>query len=977
MNYYNKPPHYDGDEPYVFISYSHNSADRIYSFLWYLYQKGVRFWYDDGLEYGENWESNVALKIKNASTVWFFFDENFFTSSSLKKEVKFVKDNNIAYVPIYYTGVVCRKIYGQLIVNDIAINEDVDELYRQVFSDKITSVIYDDNENKFLEKLVIIADNKGLCLKNVEKSEHIFPTKSVLFIGKDSVFTKAIVSGISSVFSSNGNFVLKKQLVDPKLLKPQNMQFREFLEDAIGKYSAVIVRPIGIMDNDTFCAFKHLCETTCVVLCDNDITERQRLQLGANAPIYVCSDFVAGGEKIGSFINRLAFLLGKEQTDIVISTGPKGNAASLRSAEIVNAVLVHNYDICKTTQLHSLDVNECFECLSCELEKLLQNNISSKNLIIYAGNDNVALNVAKKLHTIKNSAGLSIDNYKNIIIIGYDGIKGATGNSILEECKYDYATIDTIPQTQGEIIAETVGKILTGVKVDKLVKVEPCIVQKVTLNAKLESKLSRVAPLLSGVKLCVFDMDGTMADTESLHWEAYNRLLVKKYGIALKDEDISRYIGNPEVRIYRMIENDYHIVIDTQSFLKERIQVYLQLVREKKLPLFDWVGDFISACKNVPVMLLTSQVPEVVDDLMTYFGLDDFIPKNMRISVHDGVVTKAQVFENPSKYAGINEPLTDAEIAVFEDSEHVAQLAYSFGYTVIGIRHKYNVKSLKHCHAIIDQNLKKGLFVGLGGIDFIYSVNNLPNENCKVRSDEYSINVGGPALKAALTCAKLGGNATLIAGVGTSPLGQVIVRACEEAGVKLLDIMPNRAIPNISCVAINRKSSTRTIISGQLPHEPISMLPEDFFDDFDYCLYDCNLPSYTKRLVETLQLSSVPLVLDCGSYKDNIEYALSYADIAISSEGFALENEDDIFDVKDIYHIAHVAKTRGEKSIQFSSKEGIEELCVDPQKNVYTLGAGDVLHGAFCYYYYNQNECFEDALKHASDIATKHVRGLL
>lgn len=225
----------------------------------------------------------------------------------------------------------------------------------------------------------------------------MFPLQNLyFFIGKDSVFTKAIVSGISSVFSENGNFELKKQFVNPKLLKPQNMQFREFLEGAIGKYSAVIVRPIGIMDNDAFCAFKRLCETTCVVLCDNDITEKQRMLLGANAPIYVCSDFDAGGEKIGRFINRLAVVLGKEETDIVIATGPKGNAATLRSAEIVNSVMSRNYDICKTTQLHSLDVNECFECLGYELKKLLQNKISSRNLIIYAGNDNVALNVAKK-----------------------------------------------------------------------------------------------------------------------------------------------------------------------------------------------------------------------------------------------------------------------------------------------------------------------------------------------------------------------------------------------------------------------------------------------------------------------------------------------------------------------------------------------------------------------------------------------------
>ncbi len=97
----------------------------------------------------------------------------------------------------------------------------------------------------------------------------------------------------------------------------------------------------------------------------------------------------------------------------------------------------------------------------------------------------------------------------------------------------------------------------------------------------------------------------------------------------------------------------------------------------------------------------------MVDNLIGFWGLDDLIPANMRISVHDGNITKAEVLENPARYVNCG-TLSETEITVFEDSDHVATMAYSQGYNVIGIRRRYNATQLKHCHAIIDQYLKKG-----------------------------------------------------------------------------------------------------------------------------------------------------------------------------------------------------------------------------------------------------------------------------
>ena len=98
---------------------------------------------------------------------------------------------------------------------------------------------------------------------------------------------------------------------------------------------------------------------------------------------------------------------------------------------------------------------------------------------------------------------------------------------------------------------------------------------------------------------------------------------------------LKRYIGNSEKAIYKMIESDYQIKINVTDFLSKRITAYLKLVEQRNLQPFKWVSDFIGEFPNAPILLLTSQVPEVVDYLLSYWGLDDVIPKKMRISVHE------------------------------------------------------------------------------------------------------------------------------------------------------------------------------------------------------------------------------------------------------------------------------------------------------------------------------------------------------
>ena len=48
----NRPVAYKGNEPYVFVSYCHRDDTRIWPVIEGLQTRGVRVWYDEGIEWG-------------------------------------------------------------------------------------------------------------------------------------------------------------------------------------------------------------------------------------------------------------------------------------------------------------------------------------------------------------------------------------------------------------------------------------------------------------------------------------------------------------------------------------------------------------------------------------------------------------------------------------------------------------------------------------------------------------------------------------------------------------------------------------------------------------------------------------------------------------------------------------------------------------------------------------------------------------
>lgn len=273
---------------------------------------------------------------------------------------------------------------------------------------------------------------------------------------------------------------------------------------------------------------------------------------------------------------------------------------------------------------------------------------------------------------------------------------------------------------------------------------------------------------------------------------------------------------------------------------------------------------------------------------------------------------------------------------------------------------------------------KLGVFVGLACLDMVYYQNSIPSENKKSKTNNYNVFIGGPATNAAITYAMLGGSSVVISSIGDSELGKILKKElCEDYGVEVIDCASGLDIlPSIASIAINVTNASRTIWSGQqLVYNINDEYLKDVVKNADFCFSDCNLPELSMKVLHDAQEKSKPIVLDAGSWKNKFELFLSVADDVIASaDCIPPSHNNDFMVAASQYAVENIAITNGEDFIKW--KNGSNEGTIQPPlvEAKDTLGAGDVFHGAYCYYRFEKNLSFPESLLRASEVASLSVQ---
>ncbi len=270
----------------------------------------------------------------------------------------------------------------------------------------------------------------------------------------------------------------------------------------------------------------------------------------------------------------------------------------------------------------------------------------------------------------------------------------------------------------------------------------------------------------------------------------------------------------------------------------------------------------------------------------------------------------------------------------------------------------------------------KGLFWGLLTIDLHYFTDYYPTENTKTKVKRFNTYIGGPATNAAITFQHLGGKTRLVTAVGKNSFNSMIKDDLANYSIDTVDLKAEEKVnPVFASIITNESSGERTIFSSLPPKANLNNVPEIPLE-YDFVLFDGFYIETAIAKAKECRDHGILTVLDGGSWKNKTDKLLKYIDIAICSEDFippGITQQEDITAYLLDKGVKKTAITRGDKPIIVN--EGEVNLLIEVPKTevVDTLGAGDIIHGAFCYFY-AQNQDFNNALETAAKVASNSCK---
>jgi sugar/nucleoside kinase (ribokinase family) len=187
---------------------------------------------------------------------------------------------------------------------------------------------------------------------------------------------------------------------------------------------------------------------------------------------------------------------------------------------------------------------------------------------------------------------------------------------------------------------------------------------------------------------------------------------------------------------------------------------------------------------------------------------------------------------------------------------------------------------------------------GLATLDVVQVVEALPGPDEKIVALDASVTFGGPVANAAATAVALGVPSRLVTALGASPLGALVRRALEVAGVEVLDLLEDDAdaVPPVSTVLVTRSTGHRAVVS-------VNGTATGDVSASARARRDAALAGATALLVDGHHLGAaevlaaearrraLPVLLDGGSWKPGLERLLAHVEQAVVSADFRLPAE--------------------------------------------------------------------------------------
>lgn len=258
-----------------------------------------------------------------------------------------------------------------------------------------------------------------------------------------------------------------------------------------------------------------------------------------------------------------------------------------------------------------------------------------------------------------------------------------------------------------------------------------------------------------------------------------------------------------------------------------------------------------------------------------------------------------------------------------------------------------------------------GLFVGLATLDVVQLVDRLPAPNEKTVARQTWLAAGGPAAVAAIAFAALGGRARLWTALGSSPAAQLVTADLAAVGVEVVDAAPPGFALAASTVLLDAGTGHRAVVSGSGHAPGFAKIAGPDLSGVDVVLVDghhaalCRSAALAafprdaavpgERAPASATRGRVPVVVDAGSHKPVLDDLWPFVTDVVCSADYT--------------HPAGLAPTgllglgpglvavsHGGDPLEWWTAEASGVVAPPRVEALDTVGAGDVLHGAYCYH---------------------------
>ncbi|MDL5200004.1 HAD family phosphatase [Streptomyces sp. ALI-76-A] len=180
----------------------------------------------------------------------------------------------------------------------------------------------------------------------------------------------------------------------------------------------------------------------------------------------------------------------------------------------------------------------------------------------------------------------------------------------------------------------------------------------------------------------LFDLDGTLVDSEPNYYEAGRRVLAA-HGVAdYTWSDHERFVGISTLETVAVWKDQYGLRTSVDALFAEKNRLYLELARAST-PAYPEMRTFVEllATEDVPMAVASGSSPEAIDAVLAGTGLDAFL----RTAVSADEVARGKPAPDVFLEAARRLGAAPADCVVLEDAAPGAAAAHAAGMRCVAI----------------------------------------------------------------------------------------------------------------------------------------------------------------------------------------------------------------------------------------------------------------------------------------------------